>query len=419
MDGVRTASPPFEAAARSGDGRLWFNSQQALQVVDPARIAKNQVQPPVHIEAVMADRIAYPPLDGLRLPKLTHDLEIDYTALSLIAPQKVQFRYMLSGVDQGWEDVGVRRQAFYMNLKPGTYTFRVIASNNDGVWNEAGASLDFAIAAAYYQTRWFQASVTMAGLAFLWAAYQVRVRRIGHEFDLRLDERVNERTRVARELHDTLLQSLHGLLFRFQAVANMLPERPADAKQKLEGAIDQAAEAITEGRDAVQNLRAATVLTNDLAVAITTLGDELAASDANGNGTVVHVAVQGTSRDLHAILRDDIYRIAGEALRNAFRHAHARRIDVHIRYDDRQFQLRVRDDGQGIDSALLDEQRPGHFGLPGMRERAELVGGRLDVWSEVGAGTEVDLTIPAAKAYATARARRRAWWPVKKTGTDA
>jgi len=293
----------------------------------------------------------------------------------------------------------------------------VIASNNSGVWNETGASLDFAIAPAYYQTRWFEALVVGACLTLLWAAYQFRVRRIAHEFDLRLDERVNERTRVARELHDTLLQTFHGVLFRFQAAVNMLPERPAEAKQTFESAIDRAAQAITEGRDAIQDLRASTVVTNDLAVAITTLGEELAASGVNGHDTVVHVAVQGTSRDLHPILRDDIYRIAGEALRNAFRHAHARRIEVEITYDDRQFRLQVRDDGKGMDPVVQADQRRGHFGLPGMRERAELVGGRLDVWSEVGAGTEIDLTIPAAKAYATVRARRRAWWFGKKTST--
>jgi signal transduction histidine kinase len=145
----------------------------------------------------------------------------------------------------------------------------------------------------------------------------------------------------------------------------------------------------------------------------------LAASDVNGNGSVAHVAVKGRPRDLHPILRDEIYRIAGEALRNAFRHAHARRIEVEITYNDRQFRLQVRDNGKGIDPAALAEERRGHFGLPGMRERAELVGGRLDVWSEVGVGTEVDLRIPASKAYAAARGRRRAWWFTKKTGRDA
>ena len=407
--------------AKSTDGRLWFMSPGGVSVIDPRHLPFNSLLPPVHIEGIVADRndVSVDATGQSTLPALTRDLQIEYTALSLVAPEKNQFRYKLEGYDRDWQDVGNRRQAFYTNLPPRNYRFRVIASNNSGVWNETGASLDFSIAPAYYQTTWFRALIAMAGLTLLWTAYQVRVRRIAHEFDLRLDERVNERTRVARELHDTLLQTLHGVLFRFQAATNMLPERPAEAKQTFESAIDRAAQAITEGRDAVQGLRASTVLTNDLAVAITTLGDELAASGANGNGTVVDVAVQGTPRDLHPILRDDIYRIAGEALRNAFRHAQAHRIEVEITYDDRQFRLQVRDDGKGIDPAVRAEDRHGHFGLPGMRERAELVGGRLDLWSEAGVGTEIDLTIPAGKAYAAAGARRRAWWLTKKTRTDA
>ena len=409
--------------SKSPDGQLWFATIDGVSVVDPRHLPFNSLPPPVHIEQITADRKTYEATSAtsgqVRLPALTRDLQIDYTALSLVAPEKMRFRYKLEGHDRDWQDVGTRRQAFYNNLPPRNYHFRVTASNNSGVWNEAGASLDFAIAPAYYQTTWFQALIAVAGLGLLWAAYQVRVRRLAHEFDLRMEERVNERTRVARELHDTLLQSFHGALFRFQATANMLPERPAEAKHTLESAIDRTAQAITEGRDAIQDLRASSVVTNELAVAISTLGDELAASGVNGNGTVVHVAVQGTPRDLHPILRDDIYRIAGEALRNGFRHAHARRIEVEITYDDRQFRLQVRDDGRGIDRAVPADDRRGHFGLSGMRERAELVGGRLDVWSEVGAGTEVDLRIPAAKAYAAARARRRAWWFGKKTGTNA
>jgi len=409
--------------AKSSDGRLWFVAGYGVSIIDPGHLPFNTLPPPVHVEQVTADRKIYDPTSGrstnMRLPPLVRDLEIEYTALSLVAPEKNRFKVKLEGWDRDWQDVGSRRQAFYNNLPPRNYRFRVIASNNSGVWNEAGAALDFAIAPAYYQTRWFEALVVGTCLTLLWAAYQSRVRRIAREFDLRLEERVNERTRVARELHDTLLQTCHGVLFRFQAATNMLPERPAEARQTLESAIDRAARAITEGRDAIQGLRGSTVVTNDLAEAISTLGNELAGSAANGTSTVVHVAVQGTSRDLHPILRDDIYRIAGEALRNGFRHAHARRIEVDITYDDSQFRLQVRDDGTGIAQAVLADDRRGHFGLAGMRERAELVGGRLEVWSEVGAGTEIDLTIPAARVYAAAGAQYRAGWFRKKTGTNA
>jgi signal transduction histidine kinase len=214
-------------------------------------------------------------------------------------------------------------------------------------------------------------------------------------------------------LHDTLLQSFQGLILRFQAGTNLLPERPVEAKQRFESAIDQAAQAVTEGRDAVQGLRSSTVETNDLAMAISALGEELAADGTIADSALFRMAVEGTPRNLHPILRDEVYRIAGETLRNAFRHAQARQIEVEIHYDAQQFRLRVRDDGKGIDPGILGEHpRPGHFGLHGMRERAKIVGGQLDVWSELDSGTEVELSIPASRAYATPSARR-SWWSGK------
>ena len=219
-----------------------------------------------------------------------------------------------------------------------------------------------------------------------------------------LDARVGERTRIARELHDTLLQSFHGLLLRFQTASYLLPERPAEAKEKLDGAIEHAAKAITEGRDAVQGLRASTVEGNDLALAIRTLGDELATGASAHPPPAFRVGVEGHARDLRPIVRDEIYKIAAEALRNSFRHAQAGRVEVEIRYDSDEFRLRVRDDGKGIDQAVLAAQGiEGHYGLRGMPERAALIGGKLAVWSEVGAGTEVELRLPASTVYATSR----------------
>ncbi len=267
MDGVRTNSPPFEAAARSGDGRLWFNNQQALQVVDPAHIAKNQVQPPVHIEAVMADRITYQPLDGLRLPKLTHDLEIDYTALSLIAPQKVQFRYMLSGVDHGWQDVGGRRQAFYMNLKPGTYTFRVVACNNDGVWNEAGATLSFAIPPMFYQTYWFRllgVSLFVTMLAWL---YRLRLRQLARQYNVRLElqqaraalahrQRVGMLGEVAASLAHEIKQPIAAATIDAQVCLRALSDKRLDEH----GAREAASRMVTAAMRADEIVRRTTAL---------------------------------------------------------------------------------------------------------------------------------------------------------------
>jgi len=214
--------------------------------------------------------------------------------------------------------------------------------------------------------------------------------------------RVSERTRIARDLHDTLLQSFQGLLLKFQSVLNVLPANPDEARQRLNLAIDQAAEAITEGRNAVQGLRSSAFESNDLAIGIIAIGQELT-DDGPTAAPTIDVEVEGAPRDLNPIVRDEAYRIAGEALRNAFRHAQALRITVEIRYDRRQFRLRVRDDGKGIDGATVRRGHSGHFGLHGMRERAEIVGGRLEVWSKHDTGTQVELSIPGALAYGLQR----------------
>jgi signal transduction histidine kinase len=287
----------------------------------------------------------------------------------------------------------------------------VIASNSDGVWNEHGPKLDFSVTPAYYQTNWFRVLCAAGFLGLLWAAYQWRVGQLQHQFDMTLEARVGERTRIARDLHDTLLQSAHGVLLRFQTVCQLLPDRPMEAKEKLDNAIDQTADFITEARDEVQGLRDSTVQSNDLALAISTLGQELETDSAH-HRPAFRVAVEGGTRNLHPILRDEIYKIAAEALRNAFRHSQARQIEVEIRYDNEQFRLRVRDDGKGVDPAILSSQSSkGHYGLPGMRERATLIGGKLAVWSEVDAGTEVELRVPASTVYATAQ--RRSWFSRK------
>src|SRR5580704_2229739 len=415
-DGVRghAAAGGYQPLmTKSADGKIWFVPWDGVSVIDPHHIPFNTIPPPVHVEQVVADDKAYEISSGLRLPAQTRHLEIDYTALSFVAPENVLFRFKLEGQDRDWREVGTRRQAFYTNLSPGNYRFRVAACNNSGVWNEAGTFLDFSIAPASYQTIWFRVSCVAVFLALLWALHRLRLRRLAYQFNMRLEERVNERTRIARDLHDTLLQSFHGLILRFQAATNLLPERPVEAKQRFETAIDQAAQAITEGRDAVQGLRSSTVETNDLAMAISALGEELAADGTIADSALFRMAVEGTPRNLHPILRDEVYRIAGETLRNAFRHAQARQIEVEIHYDAQQFRLRVRDDGKGIDPEILGEQpRPGHFGLHGMRERAKIVGGQLDVWSELDSGTEVELSIPASRAYVTSSSRR-SWWSGK------
>jgi signal transduction histidine kinase len=406
-DGVTSRAYPVGCspqAAKSLDGRLWFLPGDGVSVIDPKHLPFNNLPPPVHIEQVTADRKPYDASSDVKgrlaLPALVRELEIDYTALSLVAAEKVRFRVKLEGWDADWKDAGTDRKAFYSNLSPRNYRFRVIACNNSGVWNEEGALLDFSIAPVFYQRASFRVLCVIAFLALLFAAYQLRVRQLAHQFNRTLEARVSERTRIARELHDTLLQSFQGLLLRFQSVSKLLPARPVEAKQRLDSALDQAAEAITEGRDAVQGLRSSASETNDLVNGITAMGEDLTSHASALDSPAIDVEVEGAPRNLNPIVRDEAYRIAGEALRNAFRHAHARRIAVEIRYDKRQFRLRVRDDGKGIDEETTRQAADaGHFGLHGMRERAENVGGQLDVRSRLDSGTEVELCIRGAIAY--------------------
>ena len=407
-DGVRISASFFgygPQVTKTSDGKLWFRSLDGVSVLEPQHLPFNQLPPPVHIEEITADRKTYDATSGsggrLRLPALSRDLQIDYTALSLVAPEKIRFRYKLEGYDSDWQDAGNRRQAFYTNLPPRSYRFRVIAANNSGVWNEAGAFLDLSVAPAYYQTIWFRLSVVVALASVIATLYRMRVRLLARQFNARMEERVNERTRIARDLHDTLLQSFHGVVLRFQAAALLLPDRAAEARETLDTAIDSAAQAIVEGRDAVLGLRPQTIANNDLAEVMSALGDELSAADrAPQPRPHFRVRVEGTPRDLATLVRDEVYRIAREALRNAFQHGRATGIEVEIRYDRRQFRLRVRDDGVGIEPAVFaDGGRAGHYGLAGMRERAELLGGTLAVWSEPDAGTEMELNLPGTVAY--------------------
>jgi ligand-binding sensor domain-containing protein/signal transduction histidine kinase len=391
-------------------GKIWFSLGSGLSVVDPSRVAASSALAIAHIEALSVDGSPVNVQGMVHIPASPRRITFTYSGLSLATPERVRFRYFLEGFDRSWSEPVATREAVYTNLGAHSYRFRVLACNSEGLWSESEAAVGFEVEPTVWQTWWFRTSSAALILLLAWCVYLYRSRQLANEFNIRLEERVDERTRVARELHDTLLQSFQGLLLRFQTASELLPTRPAEAKQTIDSAIEQAAQAITEGRDAVQGLRSSTTVTNDLACAIATLGTELAGSESNPNAAEFHVDVEGTPRDLHPILRDEVYRITGEALRNAFRHAEARRIEVEIRYDEREFRLRVRDNGKGIDSKLLnDDERPGHYGMRGMRERAKLLGGKLTVWSEVETGTEVELSIPAANAYATADGRRRSW----------
>jgi signal transduction histidine kinase/ligand-binding sensor domain-containing protein len=400
-------------AWRTPDGRLWFPTLRGVVAIDPA--VENHLPPPVMVEEAWANKVALALNGSSSVPPDNNTFDFRFTALSFSAPDKLRFKYRLEPFDKDWVDARTRRTAHYTNMPPGEYSFRVIAANNSGIWNDQGANVHFVLQPHFYQTNWFRPLCLVLLLALLWAGHLLRVWQLNREFAVTLEARIAERMSIARDLHDTLLQSFHGLLLRFHTASQLLPDRPIEAKEKLDSTIEQAADAITEGRDAVQGLRDSTLQMNDLAQAVNTLGEELAADPANHSSPALRVTIEGETRSLHPILRDEIYRIAAEALRNAFRHAQARHVEVEIRYDDRHFRLHVRDDGKGMHATLLSGQAPtGHFGLNGMRERAKLIGGDLSVWSEVDAGTEVELSVPAGIAYADSRGG--SWWSRTFTG---
>ena len=402
------------------DGKMYFGGSNGFNAFFPENITDDPFVPPVAITAfkifnktvpVSAESVlkkAFPYIDSLTLSYKDNVFSFEFASLSYSNPQKNRYRYKLEGLEPSWNEVSSKqRLATYTNLDPGKYVFRVQGSNSDGVWNEAGVSLPILITPPWWGTRWFRAACVILFMALLWAAYQLRVRQLHHQFEMTLDARVGERTRIARELHDTLLQKFQGLLPLAQAAIYKLPPSAVEARKILEAAVGLASEAITEGRNAVQGLRLSTIEENDLAVAIRTVGEELAAT-GNQSLPAFEVVVQGKPRNLHPVLRDEVYRIGAEALRNAFQHARARRVEVEVGYGEKEFTLHVRDDGKGIDREILSaDGREGHFGLHGMRERAKLVGGRLAVWSESESGSEVELSIPAARAYI--KYSRRLW----------
>ncbi len=383
------------------DGRLWFVNTRVLEMFDPADTRKNVIPPPVHVGRIYADQKSYSSQDRPHLPKLTRDLEINYTALSFVAPQKVRYRYKVEGYDTGWHDPDTRRQAVYNDLPPGSYRFRVIACNNDGVWNETGATWSFSVDPAYYQTYWFRALCVLLAALVLWLMYRLRMRHMRETVDARFDERIAERTRLARELHDTLLQTIQGSKMVADDALDSIDD-PSHMRRALERLSIWLAQATEEGRTALNSLRTATTGENDLAGAF-----ERASTECNVLTKMeVSLVVDGANREMHPVVRDEVYRVGYEAIRNACRHSGGTRMEVELTYG-RDLVLRVRDNGKGIPADMASSGRDGHYGLRGMDERAAHVGGVLTLSSSTYAGTEVELIIPGKIAFADAASR----WP--------
>lgn len=380
------------SAVQGGDGVLRFLTTDSIVQVQPALLARNRLPPPVRITGLAfgSQRLRDP--TSTTLPAGASRIEIDYTALSLTVPKRVSFRYQLIGVDDDWVEAGNRRQAFYTNLAPGDYRFRVIAANNDGVWNEQGASVDFKVPPTFMQSIWFKGLVIAALALALWILYVLRLRYETARLRDRFDAQIAERTRIARDLHDTLLQGTQGMLLSFQALASKL-SHDAALRQQMERVLDRTQQVIREGRDRIHLLRDPDATTMDLAECLGRHAQELAAE----HQLLCDVAVPFPPRPLQPAVYEELRQIGREAITNACLHSKGARVDISLTYGDAGVGLVVQDDGIGIAEDRLGAER--HWGLKGMRERATLIGATMSVTTRPTGGTEVKLDIGADQAY--------------------
>ncbi len=401
-DGVEGDSAklrPLPTAIEGTDGRLWFMRSIGLYLIRPDHIFRQTRPPAIVLESLHTDKSSYPPTRGLRLPANTRSLHIDYVGVNLTTPEKVRYRYKLEGVDPDWQDGQARRQAFYTNLGPGHHRFHVTASNDDGVWTTPEATLDFEIEPTFVQTGWFFALCGALAVLAGWLVLRLRIQQVSTSLRVRLQERMDERERIARELHDTLLQGTQALVLNVEGAAKHV-DKGMVAYRMLQEALNRADRIIAEGRDRIQDLRLPTDPSNDLGKAFAALGEEL----SKLYPTDFKVVLEGGERTLRPIVREEAYWIGREALINAFRHARANSIEVQIIYADEALRIRIRDDGQGLDeSAIQSRGRLDHWGLSGMRERAAKIGAKLEIWSHPNAGTEIELYVPVESAYAGRR----------------
>lgn len=400
LDGINTPvhqTIPLPTAIQTDDGKLYFGMRSSVAWTDPNHLPSNPIRPSVFITSIIADGKEHKNTSPVIFPPRTQNLEINFTGLSLLIPQRVQFRYLLERIDQGWQDAGIGRQALYSRLPPGEYKFRVIGSNNDRLWNEAGAEFTFAIPPSFVQSFVFKALCTLAATGILWLAYWMRLRQVTQRVQDRMCERLAERERIARDLHDTFFQGVQGLFLRFHTATSKLPQNEP-TRDIFENALRQSDDVMKEGRELLLDLRSTTGDRRDLPCALAEAGSQF----RDLHPCEFNVIVNGKARVLHPIVCDELSHIGKEALGNAFRHSHASQIEAEVHYETDQLRLRIRDDGEGIDPKVLKQgHRSGHWGLPDMRERAKKIGTQVDVWSQSATGTEVEVKIPARLAYAS------------------
>ena len=386
-------------------GKIWFSMNLAISVVDPTRLNRSEVPVFAHIQSIAADDVPIVMSPSIRIPSGHQRVSFDFAGLNLSVPERVRYRFKLDGYDRGWVGPLERREAIYTNLGPGPYRFHVAASDTAGLWNGSEATLDFEMAPAFWQTWWFRLCIVAACALAILVLYRLRLRQLTRQLNMRFEERLGERTRIAQELHDTLLQGFLSASMQLHVAVDRLPvdspaKSPLGRVQQLMGQV------IEEGRTAVQGLRSPQSGSLNLEQAFARTQQELAIEDDVG----FRVIVNGQPRPLHPMLRDEVYRIGREALVNAFRHSHAKSIEIELEYAASRLRVLVRDNGCGIDPPTLQSGRDGHWGLSGMRERADRVGAKLHVWSRPAAGTEVELSVPSHVAYRSQSSRRALGW---------
>ncbi len=388
------------------DGRIWVSVQNGIAVADPMLSLGESRPLAVRIDAIVAAGGTFPPRDSPRIPAETRSVTIRFSGASLDPPDRIWYRYLLEGADPTWSDPVQIRQVSYNNLHSGAFRFRVMASHDGLLWNGPEGDAGFSIDEAFWETWWFRTGCVLLGVLAVLSVFRLRTLRLSRQLNSRFQERLAERTRIAQELHDTLLQSFQGLMLRFQTVDRMLPARPNEAKAMLDEALDRADDALAESREAIQNIRSFPRqhprLTRALALLLEQVQSEMS---HNGRGQPsCSIVVEGFEQALRDDVTEEICRIAHEALRNVFQHARASHLEIEISFRDVELWLSFRDDGAGIEPSVLKAgARSGHWGLIGMRERATRLGAELTFWSKPGAGTEIALTMPANLAYASSR----------------
>jgi signal transduction histidine kinase len=379
-----------QAAARDGLGRLWFTTLSGAFHIDPAKLNSGTHLPIVSIRTIEAD--GKPVRANEAIGPGIQTLDIQYLGVNLTEPEKVTYRYRLDDLDASWQEAGHRSLAIYTHLPPGTYTFRVMASNDGETWTTPLSSETIKILPAFYQTPWFLLICTVAALGTIWLVFTLRIRTISAVIRNRAEERADERIRIARELHDTLLQGIQGLLMTFHVAAQKVPSDD-ESKTLLERALSTADRIIVEGRNRVNSLRSENLSDEELIGSLQNAGNDLKLDE----GIAFRVEREGSGATLLAHVADEVFYIAREALTNAFRHASASEIILNLNYGHRRFTMSCTDNGRGFD--VEDEERPGHWGLKGMRERAQNLGGQLRCKSKPMQGTQIVFVIPSYRAY--------------------